>query len=83
MASGRRVSFKKKENNAGQKPRSTNTLAKCHVETAQALESRRHRPHTISISRLSDSGQVNQTLISESLILEIRILPIWWCRYDD
>lgn len=75
MSSGRHVSFKKKENNAGQKPRSTNTLVKCHVETAQTLESRRLSLHTISISWLSGSGQVNQTLISESLILEIRILP--------
>lgn len=75
VTSGKHVSFKKKENNAGQKPRSTNTLVECHVETAQALESRRHCLHTSSISWLSGSGQVIQTLISEGLILEIKILP--------
>lgn len=49
VTSGKRVSFKEKENNAGQKPRSTNTLVECHMETAQALESRRQSTHKFDI----------------------------------
>lgn len=75
VTSGQCVPFKSKENKAGQKSRSTNTLVECHVETAQALTSRRHCLQTGSISWLSGSGQVIQTLISEGLILEIKILP--------
>lgn len=75
VTSGQCVPFKSKENNAGQKPRSTNTLVECHVETAQVLASRRHCLQTGSICWLSGSGQVIQTLISEGLILEIKIPP--------
>lgn len=34
VTSGQCVPFKSKENNAGQKPRSTNTLVECHVENS-------------------------------------------------